>query len=129
MQKKSMKYSLYLLRMLLLATCLWSLTAAPRRSRRSSCNPIGWSGNLYLASVMSVSTRGSATLQGRGFEAGDLPVAPRRGSAVEMPVGDVDQPRRHELPFAGGAGPRHLMEVYVVRGSEGAVCHHGPDLP
>ena len=49
-----MKYSLYLLKIFLLATCLWSLTGCSEEEPQEFVQPDRLVRNLYLASVMSV---------------------------------------------------------------------------
>ena len=110
-----MKYSLYLLRMLLLATCLWSLTGCSEEEPKEFVQPDRLVRNLYLASVMSVYEGQQLTLQGRGFEAGDLLSLRAEGLRVEMPVGDVTAKTARVVVPAELV--RGTYEVYVVRGS------------
>ena len=110
-----MKYSLYLLRMLLLATCLWSLTGCSEKGPKEFVQPDRLVRNLYLASVMSVYQGQQLTLQGRGFEAGDLLSLRSQDVRVDMPVDDVtDKTARVVIPSELVRG---TYEVYMVRGA------------
>ena len=110
-----MKYSLYLLKIFLLATCLWSLTGCSEEEPQEFVQPDRLVRNLYLASVMSVYEGQQITLQGRGFEAGDLLSFRAEGLRIEMPVGDVTaKTARVVIPSELVRG---TYDVYVVRGA------------
>ena len=72
--------------------------------------------NLYLAPVMSVYAGQKLTLQGAGFEAGDVVSFRSAAAALDMPVSDVTVKTARVVIPAGIA--RESYEVYVVRGAQ-----------
>ena len=72
--------------------------------------------NLYLAPVMSVYAGQTLTLQGVGFEAGDVVSFRSAAAALDMPVSDVTvKTARVVIPAAIA---RESYDVYVVRGAQ-----------
>ena len=76
---------------------------------------------------MSVYAGQTLTLQGVGFEAGDVVSFRGRRCCVDLPVSGVTaKTARVVIPAAIA---RESYDVYVVRGAAGAVCRHGENLP